>query len=374
MKILVIWRLLTVGGVNAGWRNRAIYFAKHNVKTEFLYLRDKGGRHMLKDVARVHLTRNSNRIVRIIRRNKYDAIIVVDSSQVYHLIKRAGYKGKLIIEARSPERHKIRPHLRNFKGLRPKAVIVPSAFQKRVVASVLKRRLPIRVIYNPINDQLFRPIKDKGQIQRAFHSLPNNKKIIGWIGRLDSRKNWRMLLKVAKAMAARRSDVCFAVIGGKASKERRQFKAQVKRYNLNQVVHWFPSIPYQKMPLMYSKIAESGGCTLSTTKMESFGNTFIEAMACGCPVVAPGASSLPELIDHNRNGKLYQPNSVTKAVKHLEAMLNNHATRKKIRKNGLRVVKRRFSPGVCARQHLRVIRAVIRNRPRRSIRRGKKVR
>ena len=37
MKILVIWRLLTVGGVNAGWRNRAIYFKKYGIQTEFLY-------------------------------------------------------------------------------------------------------------------------------------------------------------------------------------------------------------------------------------------------------------------------------------------------------------------------------------------------
>ena len=37
MKVLVIWRLLTVGGVNAGWRNRSIYFKKHGIDTEFLY-------------------------------------------------------------------------------------------------------------------------------------------------------------------------------------------------------------------------------------------------------------------------------------------------------------------------------------------------
>lgn len=67
MKVLVIWRLLTVGGVNAGWRNRAIYFKQQGIFTEFLYTTDRGGLHIMDGVAPVYLTKDENKIVSIIR-------------------------------------------------------------------------------------------------------------------------------------------------------------------------------------------------------------------------------------------------------------------------------------------------------------------
>ena len=69
MKVLVIWRLLTVGGVNAGWRNRSIYFKKHGIQTEFLYTTDHGGLHIMEDVAPVYLTKDEHEIIKIIRNN-----------------------------------------------------------------------------------------------------------------------------------------------------------------------------------------------------------------------------------------------------------------------------------------------------------------
>jgi hypothetical protein len=57
VNILVIWRLLTVGGVNAGWRNRALYFKKHGITTDFLYTKDLGGMHMMEDVANVYVAK-----------------------------------------------------------------------------------------------------------------------------------------------------------------------------------------------------------------------------------------------------------------------------------------------------------------------------
>ncbi|MEW9672155.1 glycosyltransferase family 4 protein [Ammoniphilus sp. 3BR4] len=359
MKILVIWKLLTVGGVNAGWRNRAIHFSQNGVTTDFLYLHDKGGLHMLQDVARIYLTQDPNQIIKILKKNRYDLIVVVDSSEVYPLIKKAKFNGKLIIEARSPDKEKIAPHLQDFKGLNPDAIVVPSIYQKRVVTSILNKRVPIRIIYNPIDTDSFKPILSGREMERADALMPQNKKIIGWIGRLDVRKNWRFLLEIARHMVQIRKDIQFWVIGGKASRERDLFSKQIKEYKLKDYVRWFPVVPYQKMPMIYSQIAHSGGCTLSTTLMESFGNTFIESMACGCPVVAPGVSSLPELIEHDRTGKLYRPASLMKALKHLNNMLNNHQLREEIRKNALNEVKTRFAIEVCAEQYLQILRDMV---------------
>jgi len=41
---------------------------------------------------------------------------------------------------------------------------------------------------------------------------------------------------------------------------------------------------------------------------ELFGLALVEALACGCPVVASRAGSLPEIVEHERNGLLVAPN------------------------------------------------------------------
>ena len=52
------------------------------------------------------------------------------------------------------------------------------------------------------------------------------------------------------------------------------------------------------------KFANQGGCTLSTTKSESFGNTFIESMVCGVPVVASKMMPVTELVVQGKTGLL----------------------------------------------------------------------
>ena len=157
MKILVIWRLLTVGGVNAGWRNRAIYFKKHGIQTEFLYTKDHGGLHIMEDVAPVYLTKDKNEIEKIIKNNAYDAIIVVDTASAYKWIKNAKYQGPVLIEARTPELIKLKPHIKSFNGVTPLTIIVPSHYQKRIV-SILTEGIPINVIYNGMDPSFYRAL------------------------------------------------------------------------------------------------------------------------------------------------------------------------------------------------------------------------
>jgi glycosyltransferase involved in cell wall biosynthesis len=43
---------------------------------------------------------------------------------------------------------------------------------------------------------------------------------------------------------------------------------------------------------------------------ELFGLALVEAMACGCPVIASNAASLPEIVQHGSNGFLVPPSDV----------------------------------------------------------------
>jgi L-malate glycosyltransferase len=358
MKVLVIWRLLTVGGVNAGWRNRAIYFKKHGIDTEFLYTTDHGGLHIMKDIAPVYLTKDKEEIVDIIQNNAYDAIIVVDTGAVYKWLEKADYPGPVIIEARTPEIIKLEPHIKSFNGIKPVSIIVPSNYQKRLV-SILTEAEPINVIYNGIDTSFFKPLAESEIDFNSVPLLPENKKVIGWIGRLDKRKNWPMLIEVAKQIKSERDDVEFWVIGGAQSVQREEFAAKWKEEKLTDVVKWFPVIPYQQMPHVYAKIRKSGGCTLATTKSESFGNTFIESMACGVPVIASNMRPVTELVIQGQTGHLYRGQNVDDAVKQINAILDQPELHTKMSSTATRHVQEHFAIEVVAEQYIDLLYEIV---------------
>jgi L-malate glycosyltransferase len=361
MKVLIIWRLLTVGGVNAGWRNRSIYFKKHGIETEFLYTTDHGGLHIMEDIAPVYLTKDENEIVGIIQSNNYDAIIVVDTKDAYKWIRKAKYTGPVIIEARTPEIIKLQPHLKSFKGIKPETIIVPSNYQKRVV-SILTETKPVEVIYNGVDTAFFRPLRDREIDYKNVPVLPDGKKIIGWIGRVDKRKNWPMLLEVAKRIKRERDDIEFWVIGGAQSVQREEFAAKWQEENLTDIVKWHPIIPYQQMPHVYAKIRKSGGCTLATTKSESFGNTFIESMACGVPVVASNMMPVTELVLHEKTGMLYYGQNVDDAVKNLYSIIDSPDRQQQMSKKSIQHVQQYFAIEVVADQYIDLLYEIVHER------------
>jgi glycosyltransferase involved in cell wall biosynthesis len=357
MKLLVIWRLLTVGGVNAGWRNRAVYFKEHGIETEFLYTKDLGGMHIMNDVSKVYLTKSKSEIVELIKRRNYDAIIVIDTKDAYAWIEEAGFKGPVIVEARTPEILKLKPHIEHFGSIKPKEIIVPSHHQKRLVSILLKEQIPISVIYNGINTSFFKPKEDIVPEKEPYR--PVNKKIIGWIGRVDKRKNWKLLLKIAEIIKSERKDIEFWLIGGAKSVQREKFMTDWQSRNLTDIIKWFPVIPYQEMPNVYSKIKMSGGCTLATTKGESFGNTFIEAMACGVPIVAPNISSIPELVDHNKNGYLYRENREKEGVKAVLKIIDNTTNYHSLSHEARIKVLNHFSISSCANLYVTLLNNIV---------------
>lgn len=358
MKILVIWRLLTVGGVNAGWRNRAVYFKQHGIMTEFLYTTDHGGLHIMEDVAPVYLTKDETEIVSIIQNNNYDAIIVVDTGAAFKWLQKANYQGPVIVEARTPELIKLTPHLKNFRGIRPVSLIVPSQYQKQLV-SILTDANPVNVIYNGVDTTFFRPLTSEEIDHTHDPLLPKDKKVIGWIGRLDKRKNWPLLLEIASWIKNERDDIEFWVIGGAQSVQREEFAAQLEQQQMTDMIKWFPVISYQQMPQIYAKIRQSGGCTLATTRSESFGNTFIEAMACGVPVVAPKIMPIQELVIPGETGLLFRGHQVKSAVKQLYRILENPELHLLLSQNAIHHIEQKFAIPKVAEHYVHVLKNII---------------
>jgi glycosyltransferase involved in cell wall biosynthesis len=145
-----------------------------------------------------------------------------------------------------------------------------------------------------------------------------------------------MIVEIAKRVKQERKDIEFWVIGGAQSIQKEEFAAKWKEEGLTDIIKWFPVIPYQQMPHMYAKIRQSGGCTIATTKTESFGNTFVESMMCGVPVVASRMAPITEIVKDNLTGKLFNGMNVDDAIKQLYFIIDQPEVQKEMSEAAIR--------------------------------------
>ena len=113
------------------------------------------------------------------------------------------------------------------------------------------------------------------------------------------------------------------------------------------------------MPHIYAKIRESVGCTLVTTKSESFGNTFIESMVCGVPVVASKMMPVTELVQQGKTGLLYRGQNVDDAGKQIQTLLNDSELHQKMSTAAITHVQENFSIQTVAKQYVELLRRLV---------------
>lgn len=95
----------------------------------------------------------------------------------------------------------------------------------------------------------------------------------------------------------------------------------------------------EEMPLVYN----GSDIFVMVSENETFGQVYIEAMACGVPVIGTNAGGIPEVITDNFNGFLIEPNNSSILTQKIEELLYNEKHRKEFIFNGLKVVRRKFS-------------------------------
>lgn len=175
-------------------------------------------------------------------------------------------------------------------------VAVSSWLKKQAQRSALTKKLSVEVIPNVIDTSLFVP-SDKGEARKSL-SLPLGKKIIlmGAARINDPIKGFGYLVKALSILKERNGgDDYFLVLFG-GIKGDHSFLSDIP-------------IPYAWMgslsdPSMIAKLYAAADVTVVSSLYETFGQTIIEGMACGCPAVSFDNSGQTDIINHLENGYL----------------------------------------------------------------------
>lgn len=123
-----------------------------------------------------------------------------------------------------------------------------------------------------------------------------------WVGRLIRWKRTKDVILLARKLMSQNIDFTINIIG--TGNYENRLRMLVKALGLSERVHLLGSMP----PDRVKKYMEEANIFISTSNfMEGWGAVINEAMSCGCAVVASHAvGSVPYLIEHKKNGLIYQ--------------------------------------------------------------------
>ena len=176
-------------------------------------------------------------------------------------------------------------------------------------------------------------------------------------GRVDRRKG---ALDVLDALAIlRRRDVPFAATVSGIGPDLEACQQRVAALGLDAAVRFTGYADYETVPAIY----RDADIFLSPTYGEGFSNTILEAMASGLANLSCFAVGVNDCLRHGENGLLVEPGDIPAQAEALEALLTDHALRRRLARAGLEECRRIYSWDTVGRRIQNVYAEVVRAGP-----------
>lgn len=148
------------------------------------------------------------------------------------------------------------------------------------------------VVGNGVDVEIFQPV-DRAEARRRF-GLPDGAKVLISVGGLVERKGMHRVIDCLPGLLAAHPNLHYLIVGsgGPEGDMRPELEAQVARLGLGGRVHFLGALPPAelKWPLSAADVFALA------TRNEGWANVFLEAMACGLPVVSTDVGGNAEVV------------------------------------------------------------------------------
>jgi glycosyltransferase involved in cell wall biosynthesis len=183
-------------------------------------------------------------------------------------------------------------------------VIVPSDYFKNILIKESRCNVSNIIVYpsGGIDTNSFHPL-DIG-INYKLELLSEDTFIIGYVGRIEKKKGWDVLLKAISILQQNIEHNFLCLYVGNGS-EKGKFVSMVSELGLNKYIKVIPFLPQNKLAEIYN-ICDVF-CFPTYRKSESLGLVGLEAMACGAIVIGSNMAGPASYIQHEINGLLFEP-------------------------------------------------------------------
>jgi glycosyltransferase involved in cell wall biosynthesis len=335
MRVLFVYRFLTMGGVETVLRARLDGLARHGCDAHAWFLFDGPGRVLFDDTDRVHVG-GLLPLERHLSQEHYDLVSSIDTEETLSVMERLDPPPVFIMEVHTPYAENLE-YLRALHTESVRAFLVPSSYQEGVARERLPEGVNVQVAPNPLAASFAMELRD---------SNPGPPRpVVAWVGRLDPVKNWAEFIALGGELRRKEFPVEFWLIGRSPGRDQGYAVYQkAADAGILDCLRWFREVPHVHMPAFYDAVRSSGGVLVSTSRGESFGMTIAEAMARGCAIVAPESGPFAEFMQPGEHGLVYALGSPVQAASQVQRLLTDHSLRTMFGRRGRGHILARHGP------------------------------
>ncbi len=353
MKILFIYKFLTLGGVETVLRARLEGLSQFGIEGTAWFLREMDGRPIFNGMDDRIKIGPIARLHEYLLQNSFDVISSIDTEEILDLLGAEESSSVYLLESHSP-------YVENLEYLRTlpeglfDAILIPSRHQLGQVQKRLPFQLPLHVVPNPLGRLFAQELRSTGY-RPPFP-------IVAWVGRLDALKDWRAFLSISARVANACPQARFWVAGRIAeSGVETALYAEARRLGILKSVRWFRNLPHDNIPAFLDIVRRSGGVYLSSSGGESFGMTVAEAMARACPTVAPRLAPITEYLSDGENGRLYRRKDWREAAMIAGDLLRDPSERRRLGGNARMSILAQHGSEIAVEAYARLLRRIVRD-------------
>ncbi|MEE9383706.1 MAG: glycosyltransferase family 4 protein [Nannocystaceae bacterium] len=177
----------------------------------------------------------------------------------------------------------------------------------------------IEVVSNGTDPDHFQPT-DASELRRAL--ALDREPVLLTVGRLVRRKGIDTVLAALPAVLALVPDLQYLIVG--AGEDRSRLEQLVQTLSLGKHVRFVGAVPFSDLPRYF------GLCDVFVTpsrseppSVEGFGLVFLEANACGKPVIGTRSGGIPDAIVDGQTGLLVEPDRPAELADAMLALLTD---------------------------------------------------
>ena len=169
---------------------------------------------------------------------------------------------------------------------------------KQHVVSIGAEADKIRVVGNGIDVAKFYPLSRA--VARAELNIAENAKVLVSVGALVDRKGFHRVIEILPALVAKYPELIYLIVGGDSPEGniKARLEQQVRTLKLEANVRFLGAYPSEQLKLPLS----AADLFVLATANEGWANVFLEAMACGLPVITTEVGGNKEVVNTQELG------------------------------------------------------------------------
>ncbi len=229
------------------------------------------------------------------------------------------------------------------------AVTVVSEYMRQVCLPMTRQPENIRVCPMGVDvSDTFIPSK---KIKRQANKIL-------FVGRLVEKKGVHVLLNAIAHLIKTQPEVKLVIVGN--GPEKKKLEQQCQDLKIEHVVEFLGALTQAQLPAIYASatITVMPSIVTPCNDQEGLGLVLVEAMGCGCAVIASALPAINDVIEDGVNGILVKPDEPIQLANAIDNLLLNPATRDRLATNGRQTAKLKFDWQIIAARYQDIIYSV----------------